>query len=594
MHHHKVALRALAVALLLASVSAISTYSQNIFGSIVGTVTDPSGAVLPGATVTATDLGTGQKRTVSADAQGNFSILSLPRGQYTVDIDATGFKHFSRTPIIVNVNQEVRVDVQMQIGEQNQQVTVTGAAPIMQTDSASLGQVIGGTAVTTLPLNGRNVLNLVALVPGVVPQGGATTNLSGQNVFAAGNYQIGGGASNQGSILVDGASVNTLYGNAAELVMDQDSVQEFNVQTHNNTAEFGNYNGGVINMSTKSGTNKFHGSAFEYVRNTIFDANDFFANRSGKGRQSWHQNQFGGNVGGPIIRNRVFFFGAYQGYRQTNGQVVNVTVPTPAELKGDFSGIAAPIYDPLTTCGTRGNPACTAAQQNGTAPIRQQFSYNGVANVIPPGRLSTVAKNLIAFPIYGLPNVSNPVVTVNGPVNNFFSLSTAGGNNDQFTIRSDQTLSSKQTLFERYTRWNSMNIDPKPFPENNLYFINLAPEAFVTHQLVVGDTYVFNPRTVLDVHLSYLRWNYTRIPTNLGIDESKAFGWPSYMNFGHLNDLPQSTSVPHMSTSGPISYYQGAAGYIFSINNNYAISSTLQKILGRHTVKFGVNATVGI
>src|SRR6185312_8010279 len=169
---------------------------------------------------------------------------------------------------------------------------------------------------------------------------------------------------NQGSVLVDGASVNTLYGNAVELVMDQDSVQEFNVQTHNNTAEFGNYNGGVINMSTKSGTNQFRGSAFEYVRNTIFDANDFFANRSGKGRQSWHQNQFGANLGGPIIRNRVFFFGAYQGYRQTNGQVVNVTVPTPAELKGDFSGITSPIYDPLTTCGTLGNPACSAAQQN--------------------------------------------------------------------------------------------------------------------------------------------------------------------------------------------------------------------------------------
>jgi hypothetical protein len=569
---------------------ATQSHAQNIFGAIVGTVSDPSGAVLPGATVTATNLGTGQKRVVAAGTQGNYSILSLPRGQYMIDIDAQGFKHFSRSPIVVTVNQEARVDVQMQIGEQNQQVTVTGAPPIMQTDSASLGQVIGGNAVTTLPLNGRNVLNLVALVPGVVPQGGATTNLSGQNVFAAGNYQIGGGASNQSSVLVDGASVNTLYGNAVELVMDQDSVQEFNVQTHNNTAEFGNYNGGVINMSTKSGTNKFHGSAFEYVRNTIFDANDFFANRLGKGRQSWHQNQFGANLGGPIIRNRVFFFGAYQGYRQTNGQPVNVTVPTAAELNGDFSAISTPIYDPLTTCGTLGNPACTAAQQNGTAPTRQQFSYNGVNNVIPPSRFSTVAKNLIGFPIYGKPNVQNPAMTPQGPVNNFFSLSTAGGNNDQYTVRSDQTLSSKQTLFERYTRWNSLNIDPKPFPENNLYYNALAPEAFVTHQLVVGDTYVMNQSTVLDLHLSYLRWNYTRIPTNLGLDESKAFGWPSYMNFGALNGLPKSTSVPSIQTSGQISYYEGSAGYIFSINNNYTISSTLQKILGRHTLKFGVDA----
>ena len=130
----------------------------------------------------------------------------------------------------------------------------------MQTDSASLGTVVEGKAVQTLPLNGRNVLTLVALVPGVVPQGGASTNLSGQNVFAAGNYQIDGGNSNQSAVLVDGASVNTLYGNSVQLVMDQDSIQEFNAQTHNNTAEFGNYNGGVINMSTKSGTNAFHGN----------------------------------------------------------------------------------------------------------------------------------------------------------------------------------------------------------------------------------------------------------------------------------------------------------------------------------------------
>ena len=168
-----------------------------------------------------------------------------------------------------------------------------------------------------------------------------STNLTGQNVFAAGNYQIGGGNSNQGSVLVDGVSVNTSYGNAVELVMDQDSVQEFNVQTHNNTAEFGAYTGGVINMSTKSGTNTFHGDAYEYVRNTLLNANNFFANRNKSGRQAWHQNQFGANGGGPILKNKVFFFGAYQGYRQTNGQPVTVTVPTAAELTGDFSANSA-------------------------------------------------------------------------------------------------------------------------------------------------------------------------------------------------------------------------------------------------------------
>ncbi len=582
-------LYAFALALCTAAFMSVSANAQNIFGAIVGTVSDPSGAVLPGASVTATNLGTGQKRSVMTDGHGYYAILSLPRGNYRVDVDVHGFKHFSRSPIDVLVAEEARVDVTMQVGSASQKVVVTGAPPIMQTENASLGQVIQGTAVTNLPLNGRNVLNLIALVPGVVPQGGAETNLSGQNVFAAGNYQIEGGAANQGAVLVDGAPVNTMYGNAVELVMDQDAIQEFNVQTHNNTAEFGDYNGGVVNMSTKSGTNNFHGTAYEYLRNTIFDANNFFANRAGVGRQSWHQNQFGANLGGPIKRNKIFFFGDYQGYRQTQGFPVEVTLPTAQELTGDFSAIQTPIYDPLTTCGYNGNPACTAAQQNGTAPTRQQFSYGGRMNVIPPSRLNPVAKSLIAYPIFGKPNVPGQL-TAEGPVNNFFSLSTAGGENDQYTLRFDEDLSAKQTLFERYTWWKSKNIDPKPFePYNNLYLSALAPEAFTTQQAVIGDTYVLNPTSIIDVHLNYLRWNYTRIPTNLGINESTAFGWPGYMDNSPLNDLSASTSVPAINIGGPISYYEGQAGYIFSINNQYGISSTYQKIWGQHSFKFGLD-----
>ncbi len=578
----------LAVAVLLAALACTAqTQAQEISGSVVGTVTDSAGAVLAGTTVKVTDLGTGEVRTATTDGQGNYQLLSLQPGEFKLEVDAAGFKHYARSPIDVRVGEAARANVTMEIGAQSESVVVTTAAPIMQTDSASLGQVVEGEAVQTLPLNGRNVLALVALVPGVVPQGASSSNLSGQNVFAAGNYQIDGGNANQGSILVDGSPVNVSYGNAAELVMDQDVVREFNVQTHNNTAEFGAYTGGVINMSTKSGTNAFHGEVYEYLRNTVLDANSFFSNRTGAGRQAWHQNQFGGNVGGPIKKEKLFFFADYQGYRQTQGYPILVTVPTAAELTGDFSAITAPIYDALTTCGYNGNPACTAAQQAGTAPQRQQFSYGGRANVIPPNRLSTVARNLIAFPIYARPNTTGSQ-TAEGPVNNYSVLGTAGGNNDQYTFRGDQTLSSKQTAFERYTHWHSMNIDPKPY-ESNLYYTALAPEVFTTQQLVVGDTYVFNPTSIVDVHLSYLRWNYNRKPTNLGLNESTAFGWPSYMNFGSLNDLPASTAVPTVNTSGPITYTQGGAGYIFSINNNYAIALTYQKVIGRHTFKTGID-----
>ncbi len=255
--------------------------AQQITGSLVGSVTDPAGSAIAGTTVKITNLGTGELRTDVTDGQGNYQLLSLPVGEYKLEIDGQGFKHYSRSPIDVRVGETARANVTMEVGAQTESVEVTTAAPIMQTDSASLGQVVEGEAVSTLPLNGRNVLALISLVPGVVPQGASSTNLSGQNVFAAGNYQIDGGNANQGSVLVDGSPVNVSYGNAVELVMDQDSIREFNVQTHNNTAEFGAYTGGVINMSTKSGTNGFHGTAFEYLRNTVLDANSFFTNRSG-------------------------------------------------------------------------------------------------------------------------------------------------------------------------------------------------------------------------------------------------------------------------------------------------------------------------
>lgn len=589
----RAAFRVLAMAALGLGLAAIPVHAQDIFGAILGTVSDPAGAVLTGAKVIVTNLATGAMRTADTDGQGNYEVLSLPRGEYKVEIDAKGFKHFSRSPIDVVVGQQARVNVQMVIGEQNQQVVVNAAPPIMQTDSASLGQAVEGKAVQTLPLNGRNVLALVALVPGVVPQGSSSGNLTGQNVFAAGNYQIDGGNANQGSVLVDGAPVNTSYGNTVELVMDQDVIQEFNAQTHNNTAEFGMYTGGVINMSTKSGSNQFHGTAYEYVRNTLFDANDFFSNKTGAGREPWHQNQFGFNAGGPIRRDKYFAFGDYQGYRQTQGHLYFGNTPTSQELGGDFSQLSNTadstpvIFDPLTTCGTGENPACTLAQQQGTAPTRQPFMYGGKLNVIPPGRFSNVAKTMIAFPYFATPNLPG---TSNGTLNNWSKSGHTGGNNDQYTFRADQNLSSKQTAFERYTHWKSTNLPSDPFANGIITGDPISPEAFTTQQLVVGDTYVFNPSSVADVHLSYLRWNYVRNPGHLGYDEGK-LGFDPASQMGQvssLNQTPNSSGIPRMSMSNP-TILVGGTGYIFSINNNYVLGSTYQKVVGRHTFKAGLD-----
>jgi outer membrane receptor protein involved in Fe transport len=563
--------------------SAPAVSGQVITGSLVGTVTDPAGATVNGANITLTNDATAEVRSASTDGDGNYQFLNLPPATYKVDIEATGFKHYTRDGVTVQVDQTFRVNALMEVGTVNQQVVVNSQAPIMQTETASLGQVVAGKAVTNIPLNGRNVLALVALVPGVVPQGSSSGNLTGQNVFAAGNYQIGGGNGNQSSVLVDGAPVNTSYGNTVELVPDQDVIQEFKVQTNNNTAEFGMYTGGVINMATKSGANTFHGTVYEFFRNTVLNANDFFAKRNNTGKQPFHQNQFGGNLGGPILRDKAFFFGDYEGYRQASGKIYVYNVPTLAMRQGDFSATGNKIYDPLTTCGYNGNPACTPAQLAGTAPTRTQFANN----VIPQTRFSQVAQSLINFPYWAAPTVSGGALNGQG-INDFSRFGNSGGINNQFTGRGDQNLSSKQTLFERYTWWHSLNHGAEPYNNGLISGDPISPEAFTTQQIVVGDTYVINPTTIADLHIDYMRWNYKRTPGTLGYDETK-LGFPSYFaEVAQLNGFSPSTTLPSISLSNP-TYNAVGTGLIFSINNNYVVAPTFSKTIGRHTLKFGAD-----
>ena len=318
---------------------ASQAYSQNTTGSIVGTVTDSTGAAVANATVTVTNVATADKRIATTSDSGEYTILTLLPGQYSVMIEGAGFKRYVRDGVDVQVEQIARINAQMVVGAVTEQVTITSTAPLIQSENASLGQVVEGRSVTEMPLNGRNVLALVGLAPGVVPQGSSGGNLTGQNVFAAGNYQIGGGDANQSSTLVDGAPVNISYGNITSLVPDQDVVQEFKIQTNNNTAEYGMYTGGVINMTTKSGTNSIHGTLYEFNRNTIFNATPFFNKHTSTviPKSPYQLNQFGGNIGFPILKNKLFGFGDYQGYRNRVGKTETYTVPTPLERIGNFS-----------------------------------------------------------------------------------------------------------------------------------------------------------------------------------------------------------------------------------------------------------------
>src|SRR5579863_8472376 len=338
-----------------------SATAQSFYGSIVGTVTDSSNAVIAGAEVTLTNTGTGEHRSIKTNGNGSYELLDLTPGMYKMDIEMPGFNHLTRDQIEVKVANATRVDTKLVVGDVNQTVEVSTAPALLQTDSSDLSQTVEGRQVQDMPLNGRNVFNLVLLVPGVVPMGGTqgfpvdntgtSTNPSG-----FGNYQIGGGVLAQNASFVDGAP-DGLSGNNTPLVPTQDAVQEFNVVTNSVPAEYGLFGGGVINMTTKSGTNTLHGSAYEYIRNRVFNANDYFNNRTGLPRPEFTQNQFGATVGGPIIHDKTFFFASWEGFALRKQTPTTTTVPTAAEKAGNFAGLNT-IYDPLTTCGQNGNPAC--------------------------------------------------------------------------------------------------------------------------------------------------------------------------------------------------------------------------------------------
>ena len=565
-------------------------FGQAFYGSIVGTVTDQSGAALRGAQVALVNIGTDERRQAQTDAEGNYQFLNLVPGSYRVQVEQTGFKRSTRDQIDVNVAGSVRADVAMQLGDVTQTIEVQAAAALLQTETANLSQVVETRAVQELPVNGRNLLNLAALVPGVVPQGSTDGNaLTGKNVFAAGNYQIGGGIANQSATYFDGVPANAGVGNLTVLVPSPDVVSEFRVQTSSNSAEFGRYSGGVINVASKSGTNQFHGATYEFFRNRVLNANSFFANANNTGKPAFTQNQFGSTLGGPIRKDKLFFFVGYEGYRQRQGANFLATVPLPAMYGGDFSGYknasgaTIPIYDPLTQCGKYANSPCATGQ------TVQRNPFPG--NVIPASRINPVAAKMLAFPIFAQPNQPGAPFTAIG---NYTTNASSGGDNDQYNGRFDYTVTNNIRTFGRFTRWNSSNTPFAPF-HNGIYGGDpYSPETFVTDNAVAGVTWLPTSTIVLDVRASYGRWNYLRIQPFTGINMNKTFGLPTYFDtqLPTLHGIANETSVPSY-TIGNYTPLPGQPGYnnskIFSIDDDYVLTPTLSWVHGRHTFKFGAD-----
>src|SRR5690349_16593018 len=316
--------------LLVAAFIAAALSGQTFQGQISGVVHDKSGAVVPRVQMSAFDVNSGAKSTTQTNEAGLYRFAALPPGQYKLSATLQGFKAFSEGPITIQVNQNYDLDITLEPGEVSETVQVTSEAPPLETASATLGQVVTTRSILALPLNVRDTFALVGLTPGVTfgPNfGNGGGKDVGRNFFKS-DFNVGGGRSGSQEILLDGAPNTTPDINRGIINPPVDSVQEFKVQAGSYDAEFGRTSGGVINMVTKAGTNSYHGVAYDFERHSVLDANDFFNNRAGRPLTSFQRHQFGGDVGGPILRNKWFVFGDYEGLRQAYPTSVISTVPS--------------------------------------------------------------------------------------------------------------------------------------------------------------------------------------------------------------------------------------------------------------------------
>ncbi len=558
--------------------------AQSFYGSLVSVVKDDQGGVIPGATIVLVNTGTNERRDGVSAADGTLRFVNLVPGTYRLEVELSGFQRYVRDGIEVNVQSAPRIDVNLQLGNLTETVLVTGEAPVLQTQNASVGLVVSSRPVQDLPLNGRNVLNLISLAPSVVPQGGSEGSLTGKNVFAGGNFQIGGGTANQSASYLDGVTVqDSAYGNIVVLTPSPEAVAEFRVQTNNSSAEFGRFVGGVINIASRSGTNTFKGSLFEYNRNKALNSNTFFGKRAGLDKPPFVQNNFGGSLGGPVFKDKLFFFGNYEGYRNREGVLFRRTVPTAAMKQGDFSdyrntatGAVVPIYDPWTQCGINNpgtgvfNGVCGAPG----VPNRQQFA----GNIIPANRISPIAKKLLAFPIY-----AEPTVAGRWQNNNFERNASIGGDNDQYNIRADYNLSQNHRI--------PTNLPVDVYGNGQTNGDPYSPEHFITTQAMVADTHTFNSSTVLDVRFGVMRWDYDRTPGNLGTNIVSTFGLP-VLPYGQISERSDGVPATVPSISAGANQVIGT-GLIYADDYTYSLTPTLTKIMGDHTLKAGANILNG-
>ncbi len=559
----------LAVALVSLMQGGLFLFAQNSTSQISGTVTDKSGAVEPGASVEVINTDTQAERSVTSGASGSYILSLLPPGNYQLVISKQGFQTITISGIKLEVNQGLTLNEQLQVGATSQTVTVSSQSELLQASDSVLGTVIAGETVNNLPLNGRNFTQLLTLTPGATPistsQGanlgvddGSTVAIPGSS---AQNPSINGQQNRETLYLLDGV-VNTDFRTTTYTILPIiDGISQFKVQSHDDDPAFGSVLGGVVNLVTKSGTNRFHGSGWEFARNAVFDARNSFTDFSGSGAPAppapFSQNEFGGTIGGPVWipklykgKNKTFFFFAYEGWRYSQTSNALYNVPTQAEVNGDFSNSIGfkQIYDPTTTTVNAG----------GTGYTRQPFA----GSVIPASRINPAMQSYIKA-YFDQPNLS-------GSSYNEQLTTSEVNNNNNYQGRIDQTVTSRDNLF---FRWNNMFVNQRLPTTNSVQ----SATSFDGLNLGGGITHVFRPNLLLNVS---------------GGRASRAFVFNSTpkAGFGPLS----AAGFPGLSTYGPLdvslSSPYGDAGLSSTQlrrNSSWSVTSTLNWQLGRHTLSFG-------
>ncbi len=581
----------LVVSIAMVLSSAVCLYAQSTYGSVVGSATDPSGAAVTDAAVTLTNAGTAEKRSQMSGADGLFTFVNLFPGTYRIEVEKAGFRRFVRTDVVVQVQQSTRVDATLQVGEVSQVVEVTSQTPLLQTESASLGQVVEQRKADELPLNGRNIFNLITVSPAAVAQGGSGGSPVGQNPFSWGNYQIGGSFANQGAEYLDGQPLNIGYINLPIIIPTQDSVGEFKVQYSNLGAEWGKFSGGVTNLSTKSGTNAWHGSVYEYFRNKVLNANEYFNKQSQLSTGAtntpppWTQNQYGFQLGGPVIKDKTFFYVSWEQYRQRTGSPFTTTVPQTAMLTGDFSTLCTDSVANGGAGGTFVGGICS----NPAGQLYDPYSVNATGtrkdaypnNQIPASEFSKASQ--VIWKTY-FPAPTDP----GSDVNNYLSAAPAGGNTNEFVARGDQNIGANTRLFGRFAYFGLTDLPVNPFGTG--LCLDRCAEKYHSKLLAFDVNHSFTPTTILDVNLAGSRFVYGRQPILSGFDLT-TLGWPATYN--SPPDSMRTPPTPAFPFPNDVGKSQGNSA-IGDHNTQYNLSPVFTLIRGKHTIQTGAQIEWGL